>query len=131
MAVKSKPGVRNESRLDQATAVTCPALYAAAARSAARGGHPLWTPPAGLPQRAENQRSEDQRSKARAHHDAKSDAAVDDARAAGVATGTARVLMTVPGGAAPHHAVNIVRSLQLFPAIVRFIWIWEGQFIPC
>ena len=45
IAVKGKPGGRHEHRLDQATAVACPALYAAAALRAARGGHPLWTPP--------------------------------------------------------------------------------------
>ena len=37
--------MRNENRLTQATAVACPALYAVAALRAARGGHPLWTPP--------------------------------------------------------------------------------------
>ena len=40
-----------------------------------------------------------------AHHDAKSDVVVDVARVVVVAIGTARVLMIVPEGAAPHHAV--------------------------
>src|SRR4051812_44551352 len=86
--------------------------------------------PSGLPQRAENQSSEGQRSKAWAHHHAKAEAAVDDARDAGAASGTARAPMIEPEGDAPHHAANSGRSLQLFPAIVGFIGIHKGRFAP-
>ena len=89
--------------------------------------------PSGLPQRAEKQSSEGQRSKAWAHHHANAEVVEDVARVEVVAMGTARALMISPDGAAPRHGVNIIwsLSLQLFPAIVWFIWIWKDQFIPC
>src|SRR5262249_30780080 len=41
-----------------------------------------------------------------------------------------RVPTIAPEGAAPHHAENIVRSLQLFPAIIGFIGVHKGRFVP-
>ena len=86
--------------------------------------------PSGLPRNPENQRPEGQRSKAWAHHHAKSNVAGDDARVAEVAIGTARMPRIGPEGAAPHHAGNIIRRLQLFPTVLRFIGIRKGQFVP-
>ena len=76
-------------------------------------------------QRTRDQRNRDQSQNSWTHNHPKTDAAAAEVRGVTVANGAARAPLRVPATPAAQHAGNVVRSIALFPAIIRLVGVSE------